>query len=366
MMLRSREVKGSHFSYPVELHEDFQGLRERLTSLPKVSSIIIITNRKIAGIYEKYIVKELRDSAIPFHILYTKEGEKNKHIDRVKKIYHELIKLDIDRKAVLVAFGGGVVGDFVGFIAATYQRGVRFVQVPTSLLASVDSSVGGKVAVNLDMGKNMVGAFHQPEFVFAPIFTLSTLPKKEWSCGLAEITKHAFLDAGPLLTLLEKAKRSDFQPKSSALLDSIDESVRIKSLVVGQDERETGLRAILNLGHTTGHAIESLTKYKKYSHGEAVSIGIMTALLLSRELLHFPEASLQRAIRVMKALELPLQIKENPEDILKHMFHDKKREGNQLKFVLLEDFGKPKFGITVGRDQILKTLLLQKGMKELG
>jgi 3-dehydroquinate synthase len=366
MKLQTREVIGDGFSYPVELYTDLAGFKERLSSLTKASQFIIITNREIAGIYEKYMIQEIKSLSIPFRIIYVKPGEKNKHIDRVKKVYHELVKFDADRKAVIIAFGGGVVGDFAGFIAATYQRGIRFVQVPTTLLACVDSSVGGKVAVNLDLGKNMVGAFYQPEFVFAPLFALSTLPSKEWSCGIAEIVKHAFLDGGAFLNRIESVSRKDFYAESEILRYSIDESVRYKSSVVAQDEKEGGLRAILNLGHTTGHAIESLTKYSKYSHGEAVSIGLMTALLLSKKVLGFSDENIQRAIRIMKALELPLVVKEKASDVVSHMDHDKKKEGKTLKFVLLEDFGKPKFGVSVDRDLILETIKFQKGWDLLG
>lgn len=366
MKLQSRSVAGEGFSYPVELHSDLSGLQERLTSLKGVSQFFVITNREIAGIYEKYLATELKSLSIPFHIIYVKPGEKNKHIDRVKKVYHELIKKEADRKAVIIAFGGGVVGDFAGFIAATYQRGIRFIQVPTTLLACVDSSVGGKVAVNLDLGKNMVGAFYQPEFVYAPLFSLSTLPEREWSCGLAEIVKHAFLDGGDFLTRLEKVSRADFDADSEILRYCIDESVRFKSSVVAQDEKEGGLRAILNLGHTTGHAIESVTKYAKYSHGEAVSMGLMTALLLSKKILGFSDDNLERAVKIMKSLKLPLVMKERASEIVMHMEHDKKKEGNSLKFVLLEDFGKPKFGVSVERDLILETIKLQKGWELLG
>ncbi|TGL54538.1 3-dehydroquinate synthase [Leptospira kemamanensis] len=363
MKLSEREIVGSDFRYPIELHEDFVGLSEKLKNLKKVSQVFVFTNREIAGIYEKYITKELKNSNIPFHFIYLKAGEKNKHIDRMKKVYHQLIQAEADRNAVIIAFGGGVVGDFTGFVAATYQRGVRFVQVPTTLLASVDSSVGGKVAVNVDSGKNMVGAFYQPEFVFAPLFTLSTLPKKEWSCGIAEVVKHSFLDGGTFLETLSKSKRSDFSEKSDIVRYAIEESVRVKSQIVSQDEKESGLRAVLNLGHTTGHAIESLTSYKKYSHGEAVSVGLVTALLLSKEILGFSESNFQKAISMMNQLELPTVLEEKPELVLQHMEHDKKKDGNTLKYVLLEDFGKPKFGVPVERKMILDILKRHKGMK---
>ncbi|MCZ8342169.1 MAG: 3-dehydroquinate synthase [Leptospira sp.] len=360
MSLRTRKIVGEGFEYPVELHEDFSAIPEKLQSLGKISKIFVCTNREIAGIYEKYLVKELKKLGIPFHFIYLKPGEKNKHIDRVKKVYHELIKEEADRNSLLIAFGGGVIGDFVGFIAATFLRGVRFVQIPTTLLACVDSSVGGKVAVNVDLGKNMVGAFYQPQFVYAPIFTLRTLPEREWSCGLAEIVKHSFLKGGDYFQKISQSKRNEYLPGSDLLLDAIDGSVQIKSEVVSQDEKEGGIRAILNLGHTTGHAIESLTQYKKYSHGEAVAIGIVTALLLSKEILNFSKDYFLQAISIMKSLELPTDLSEKPENILKHMEHDKKKDGSEIKFVLLSDFGASKYGVPISRDRILKTLMEHK------
>lgn len=346
--------------YPVILYENFQGLGEELRKIGNVSQVVIITERNIGQMYLKYLEAELAGFEKPIHTIFIKGGEKNKHIDRVKKIYHELIDLDADRKSVLVALGGGVVGDFAGFIAATYQRGIRFIQIPTTLLACVDSSVGGKVAVNVDKGKNMVGAFHQPCFVFIPLFALATLSQKEWKCGLAEIMKHSLLSGGEMWEDFRSHSRNDIQPQSEILRKFILDSVKFKAGVVGQDEKESGLRAILNLGHTTAHAIESRTKYKKYSHGEAVSIGLVTAIYLSQKKLNFPKEKIQEILNVMDEYALPIVDRTKPSEIIEHMEHDKKKDGNDLKFVLLEDIGKPQFGIPVDRKEILGVLKDQR------
>jgi 3-dehydroquinate synthase len=362
MNLAEQTVSGSNFSYPVRLNNDLNGLTQSCLELPKVSKFFLVTEREIAGIYQKFLEKEFKTLKIPVHFIYVKGGEKNKHFDKVKKVYEELIKEGADRNSVLIAFGGGVIGDLTGFIAATFLRGIRFVQVPTTLLAMVDSSVGGKVAVNVDKGKNMVGAFYQPSFVFIPLFTLTTISEKEWRCGLAEVTKHAFLAGGNFLEGLSKFNRADFQADSEAVRFSILESIAFKSSIVREDEKETGKRAILNFGHTTGHAIESLTNYDKYSHGEAVAKGMVTALLLSKKILGFSEDHLARALGLIQNMGLSTKIKEKSTEILTHMYSDKKKEGNTLKFVLLRDFGEPEFGIAVEPKLIIETIKEQKAM----
>lgn len=363
MILGQKQVDYTGGSYPILLAEDFQGLRAELDKISKISSVIIITERSIGQMYLKYVENELSGLSVPVQIIYTKGSEKNKHIDRVKKVYHAFIDGNADRKALVLALGGGVVGDFAGFIAATYQRGVRFVQIPTTLLASVDSSVGGKVAVNLDKGKNMVGSFHQPEFVFIPSFVMATLSEKDWRCGLAEILKHSLLNGGEMWSDFRSHNRSDILTDSPILRKMILDSVAFKASVVAQDEKEGGLRQILNLGHTTAHAIESLTKYKKYSHGEAVSIGLITALLLSRKV-GFSDDQIREIAEVMRGYGLPVFDSSKAGDIVSHMEHDKKKVGNDLKFVLLEEIGKPLYGISVSRKEIIDTWKEQRSAYE--
>jgi 3-dehydroquinate synthase len=353
------QVVHSNGSYPVKMYPDFIGLKNELESIPNVSRFIFITERSISQIYSKYIESELAGLNIPINTIFIKGGEKNKHIDRMKKIFNEIIEIGGDRKSVIVALGGGVVGDFAGFVAASYQRGIRFVQIPTTLLACVDSSVGGKVAVNVDKGKNMIGAFHQPILVYIPLFTLSTLPEKQWRCGLAEILKHSLLAGGELWNDFKSHTRKEVNIHSNILKKMILDSVRFKASIVGQDEKESGLRQILNLGHTTAHAIESFTKYKKYSHGEAVAIGLITALILSRKI-GFNSEKIKEIISIMKNYNLPTKDESKSSELWKHMSHDKKKEGNELKFVLLEDIGMPKYGISLVSKEIISALKEQR------
>ncbi|WCL48709.1 3-dehydroquinate synthase [Leptospira sp. GIMC2001] len=360
MKIAETKVEYGNSSYPIRLYKNFIGLKQELAAIENVSQFIIITERTIAQTYLKYVESELAGIPQPVYQIYIKGSEKNKHIDRMKKVFHQLIELGADRRTVIIAMGGGVVGDFAGFIAATYQRGIRFVQIPTTLLASVDSSVGGKVAVNLDKGKNMIGSFHQPNLVYMPLFTLSTLPEKEWKCGLAEILKHSLLSGGEMWQDFKSHKYSDINVDSAILTKFIMDSVKYKAWVVSQDEKESGLRQILNLGHTTAHAIESLTNYKKYSHGEAVSIGLVTALMLSSREVGFPNEKIRDIIQVMKNYNLPTSDSSKPSDILKHMDHDKKKEGNSLLFTLLEDIGKSRFKHEIARKEILSVLKDQR------
>jgi 3-dehydroquinate synthase len=356
MIVGEKKVNHSLGSYSICLSDDFKGLKERIESIPSVSNIIIFTERPIAQLYLKYLELELAGIKPSIQIVYLKGGEKNKHIDRVKKAYHQLVDFGADRKSLILALGGGVVGDFAGFIASTYQRGIRFVQIPTTLLAAVDSSVGGKVAVNLNKGKNMVGTFHQPEMVFMPLFTLSTLPKKEWRCGIAEIAKHSLLAGGQMWEDFRSHSYSDMKYDSDILKKMILDSIEFKASIVNQDEKEGGVRQILNLGHTTAHAIESLTKYSKYSHGEAVAIGIITALILSVEILNFPKELLREIITAMVKYDLPIKDSNKAAEIFEHMQHDKKKDGNVLKFVLLQNIGEYKYGVPVEKKDIIQAI----------
>lgn len=362
-LIETVPVNTEHKSVPVHLHTDLSGLSEEIAKLPGVTSIFLITERSIHSLYSKYLEKELSSLGIPVREIYVKGGEKSKHIDRTGDVYNKLIEYGADRKSLILAFGGGVVGDFAGFIASTYLRGIRFVQIPTTLLACVDSSVGGKVAVNADFGKNMIGSFYQPEFVFAPLFALSTLSSREWKCGQAEIIKHSLLSGGEYWEKVKAHSFKDLNVDSPILPYMIAESVRFKASVVSSDEKETGLRKILNLGHTTAHAIESVTKYKKFSHGEAVAIGLVTALLLSEQKSGLDPITTTETIATLKNYGLPFLTKLKSKELAKHMLHDKKNVGGSIRFVLLEKPGSPIFDIPVESRDIILTIRKQKGLE---
>jgi 3-dehydroquinate synthase len=358
-ILKENSVNLESHNYKVILSESFNGINDYSKYIQNISSFQIITEKNIYDLYSSELSSELSSTNIPFNYIIIKGKESNKHISKVGSVYNQLIQNKADRKSVILALGGGVVGDFSGFIASTYLRGIRFIQIPTTLLACVDSSVGGKVAVNADLGKNMIGSFHQPELVFAPIHTLiNTLPIKEWKCGISEVIKHSLLDGKDFFDKMKTINKRDFKSLENISF-YISESVRYKSKIVGIDPKEVGLRAVLNLGHTTGHAIESFLNYKKISHGEAVGIGIITALLLSQKIMGLAEDILASTVKIMKRLGLPYKTNLNPSTLVEHMKHDKKNSKGKIYFVLLSALGDPKFGVEINETEIINALNIQ-------
>lgn len=360
--LSENEVTLSNHTYQVILADSFAGLSKQIAALGFISSIQILTEDHIHDLYGEDLKRELLHLNIPIHLIIIKGKESNKHISKVRDVYNSLITNGADRKSIVLALGGGVVGDFSGFIAASFLRGIRFIQVPTTLLACVDSSVGGKVAVNADLGKNMIGAFHQPELVFAPLHTLiNSLPDKEWRCGLSEVLKHSLLAGGFFFEFMTHLKKKDIK-KTENVSKFIQESVYYKSKIVSQDPKENGIRAVLNLGHTTGHAIESLMNFKKISHGEAVGVGLITSLILSQQKFQLSEEVLLETIKIMKNLKLPYKTKLDIQDLISHMKHDKKNSKGKLYFILLEKLGQPRFGVEVSEEEIFRALKTQMSL----
>jgi 3-dehydroquinate synthase len=344
-------VQAGSKSYPVFVERGFGSeLFESIQDL-NATAIFVISQQGL----EKTVLGELfpeleKRLSIPrSHFLYLPPGEENKHLKNTGTFYNRMIELGVDRRSLILAAGGGVVGDFAGFIAATILRGVRFVQIPTTLLSAVDASVGGKVAINVDLGKNMVGAFHQPEFVYFNLNSLATLPEREWLCGLAEMAKHAFLESsGRLMKDLERDIPRLRDIGSEQLGRCVIDSIAFKASVVEKDEREEGLRAVLNLGHTTGHAIESVTHYTRFSHGETVSRGLATMLFLSMEVLKLSQAEADRMFSLLSGLGLPMDTAGfSSDELLEHMRYDKKTVAGLPRFVLLGGIGKPEYGIRI-------------------
>ncbi len=359
MILAQEEIRFGTTNYNIFLSESFQGLSKEIAKLETISKLFILTEKKIFKLHGKAFSKELKLLDIPYSFIFIKGKEKNKHIDSLKQIYNTLILSHIDRKSAIVALGGGVVGDLTGFVAATMLRGLRFIQVPTTLLACVDSSVGGKVAVNVDRGKNMVGAFHQPDLVFAPIHTLYTLPKKEWRCGVAEVLKHSLLRGGGFFDRIIQSSTDAIMEDKHLLQYCITESVRYKAEIVAEDEKETGKRAVLNLGHTLGHAIESCTQYKKYSHGEAVGIGLLLALSLSYHKFGLDQTVLTQTLAFMKRSKFKLSDPTSPKKLLEHIKHDKKNQNGKIRFSLLRTLGDPVWNVEIEEKLILSLLKKQ-------
>jgi 3-dehydroquinate synthase len=265
----------------------------------------------------------------------------------------------LERKSFIVALGGGVVGDLAGFVAATYLRGIPFVQAPTTLLAQVDSSVGGKTGVNLKAGKNLVGAFYQPQLVLCDLDALKTLPKREYISGLAEVIKYGVIYDAVLFAQLERNLPKLLQRDAATLRNVIARCCEIKAEVVGQDETESGLRAILNFGHTIGHAIENSSGYGKFLHGEAISIGQVAAAKLSQKILGLPSGDAERIEKLFVCAGLPVKTRLNAalrKKLLAAMLLDKKVSGGEVKFVLAKKIGRVEFGCKVPAETIGRIL----------
>ncbi len=274
-------------------------------------------------------------------------GESAKNWASLNLIFTELLKFNMPRKTLILALGGGVIGDIAGLAASLYQRGAPYIQIPTTLLAQVDSSVGGKTAINHPLGKNMIGSFYQPKMVLIDIDFLKTLPSREFSAGMAEIIKYGLIFDPEFFNFLEINKTKILNKDPEILLKIIKKSCEIKAYIVSQDERESGIRAILNFGHTYGHAIELLTEYQTFLHGEAVSMGMVLALRKSMEIFNLDPELLPRVLDLLKFFNLPREIPEDlnkilsPENMLNAMLKDKKNagEGHQLTLVLLKKLG---------------------------
>ena len=302
----------------------------------------IITDTNVGRRYAKIVFDSLACAGFSPMLIVVPAGETAKSLKTVQACYDHLAAQRLERKSFIVALGGGVVGDLAGFVAATYLRGIPFVQAPTTLLALVDSSVGGKVGVNLKAGKNLVGAFYQPRLVLCDLDTLKTLPEREFRAGLAEVIKYGIIHDAMLFAQLERDLPKILKRDPKTLAAVIARCCEIKAEVVAKDENEGGLRAILNFGHTIGHAIENVTGYGKYLHGEAISIGQVAAAKLSREMLGFPKRDVERVEGIFRCAGLPVTIKLNANQrqrVLAAMRHDKKVSGGEIKFVLAKKIG---------------------------
>jgi len=319
----------------------------------------IITDTNVGRRYAKIVFDSLARAGFSPMLIVVPAGETAKSLKTVQACYDHLAEQRLERKSFIVALGGGVVGDLAGFVAATYLRGIPFVQVPTTLLALVDSSVGGKVGVNLKAGKNLVGAFYQPKLVLCDLNTLKTLTEREFRAGFAEVIKYGIICDAKLFAQLERDLPKILKCDPKTLAAVIARCCEIKADVVSKDETEGGLRAILNFGHTIGHAIENISGYGKYLHGEAISIGQVAAAKLSREILGFPERDIERIDNIFRRAGLPVAIKLNAKQrqkLFAAMRHDKKVSGGEIKFVLAEKIGLVRFGQKVPADLIDQSL----------
>jgi len=325
-------------SYPILIGRNLLNDASLWRQAGEGSVAAIVSNTTIAPLYASALEASIR--ALFTHVIRIElpDGEQHKNFSSLNQIFDSLLSAQADRGSVLFALGGGVIGDMTGFAASTYMRGVQFVQVPTTLLAQVDSSVGGKTAVNHPLGKNMIGTFYQPQLVVADLDTLNTLPQREVSAGLAEVVKYGPIMDSKFLDWLEVNMDALLARDTEALAYAVQRSIELKAQVVSSDERESGVRAILNFGHTFGHAIESGLGYGVWLHGEAVGCGMVMALHLSHRLGLVSEDYVRRVTSLIARAGLPTKGPDlPPERYLELMRLDKKSERGQLRFVVVEE-----------------------------
>ena len=319
-------------------------------TLPEIeldTKTAIITNPKVAGLHINYLTNHLKTKEL--HIITLPDGEEYKNFDSINYALDRLFDAKFDRNSTLIAFGGGVIGDMTGFIASIFLRGIKFIQIPTTLLSMVDSSVGGKTGINNKYGKNLIGTFYQPEAVYIDTYFLNTLEKREFAAGMAEIIKMA--------VMFDKKFFEDIKNEKLSLEEMIKRAVELKAEVVNQDEKEKGIRSVLNYGHTFGHVIENLTNYKTYLHGEAVAIGMVMANELSKKLGYLSKNEANEIKELLKKYNLPTNFKiEDIDEFYNHFFLDKKTMNNEIKFIIPEKIGKYKIVKNID-EKIIKDIL---------
>ena len=354
--MKKLQVELGDRSYPIYIGAGLLNQAELYTQHIKARQVMVVTNTTIAPLYLDKVLKNLQEFAVETVIL--PDGEQFKTLETVTHIFDKLLTSKFSRNATLIALGGGVIGDMGGFAAACYQRGIAFLQIPTTLLAQVDSSVGGKTGVNHPLGKNMIGAFYQPQCVIADADVLDTLDDRHLSAGLAEVIKYGLIRDLEFFEWLEANINALLARDKQALAYAIERSCLNKAQIVSEDETETGVRATLNLGHTFGHAIETGAGYGTYLHGEAVAIGTCQAADLSRRKGWLTDAEVDRIIALFKKCKLPTHPPEqlDSDRFLELMAVDKKNVNGQIRLILLSKIGVATLPIDVDKDLLIQTL----------
>jgi 3-dehydroquinate synthase len=341
--MKTLNVSLGERSYPICIGSGLLKIPELFKPWIAGKSVFVVTNTTVGPLYSQTLIQAISSDAKSVHEIVLPDGESYKDWVTLQKIFDALLTHGADRKSVLIALGGGVIGDMVGFAAASFMRGIRFIQVPTTLLAQVDSSVGGKTGINHPLGKNMIGAFHQPVAVIADLDTLKSLPPRELSAGLAEVIKHGAIADAEFFNWIEAHPQELLNCDSNAMSHAVERSCEIKSAVVAADEKESGIRAILNFGHTFGHAIESGLGYGKWLHGEAVGCGIVMAADLSSRLGYLQSGEVSRIKKLIATMGLPnCAPKLGNKRFFDLMRIDKKSEGGEIRYITLEKIGKAK------------------------
>ena len=361
-MMKTLTVTLEERSYPIYIGAGLLSRTELLVQHIQNKEVCIVTNSTVSPLYLKNLTANLSDD---FHceVVVLPDGEQYKTLTELNQIFDQLLRSQFSRQVTLIALGGGVIGDMAGFAAACYQRGVRFIQIPTTLLSQVDSSVGGKTAVNHALGKNMIGAFYQPECVIADTTTLNTLDERQLSSGLAEVIKYGLINDLIFFEWLEKNIAGLRSRDESLLAEAIERSCNNKANIVAKDEREKGVRALLNLGHTFGHAIETGMGYGQVLHGEAIAIGMMMAANLSLRLGWLMESDVARIEQLFIAAGLPVKVpsKMSETDFMSLMAIDKKVQDGVIRLVLLKEIGHAVISDSYGASLLSETLIHYTG-----
>lgn len=345
------------FHYPICFEENFSNLAQAMRAEGLVDrKICIVTDSNVGPLYESAVEEVLRKVSSDISVFTFEAGEKNKNLDTVSSLYQTLIQNGLDRKSLLVALGGGVVGDLTGFGAATYLRGIDFIQIPTTLLAQVDSSVGGKTGVDFQQYKNMVGAFHQPKLVYMNLSTLTTLPAEQFACGMGEILKTGLICDGEFFRFVCREQESIKALDMKLIAAMVRRCCEIKAGVVERDPKEQGERALLNLGHTVGHAVEKLKNFTLL-HGQCVGAGLVAAAYLSMKRGLLNEQEYQEICRGCADYDLPIHVDGLiPQDVLAATKKDKKMEQGYIKFILMDGIGKSFIDKTVTDAEMLSCI----------
>jgi 3-dehydroquinate synthase len=349
-------------SYPITIGTDMLLGLGREVSEFGFSRVMVLSNPTVFPLYGDIVLDSLDSAGLKASVVLIPDGEEYKGLLWTYHIYDEMLKQRLDRASAVIALGGGVIGDIAGFAASTYMRGISFIQVPTTLLAQVDSSVGGKTGVNHPLGKNMIGTFYQPKLVWTDVGTLKTLQRREFLSGIAEVIKYGVIWDEGLFSYLETHRQAILSLDSETLMFIIKRSCEIKSDIVSRDEREAGLRAVLNYGHTIGHAIETATGYTTYLHGEAVAIGMQLEARLSAALGYLDGGESERIRSIIDSYGLPADLPPdiNPEVVLSSMELDKKAVAGSLRFVLPERIGAVNIRAVTDRDKIAGSMGLRR------
>lgn len=344
-------------SYDIYIGENWlPKLGQLLGIFPKTSQAIMITDENVSRLWSQQVFEVLAAAGFKVEKTVIPGGEGCKNLTTAAQLHEHMVTIGLDRKSLVLALGGGIVGDIAGFVAATYMRGINYIQIPTTLLAQVDSSVGGKTGVNLPQGKNLVGAFYQPDLVFIDTIFLTTLPEREFLTGLAEVIKYGIIWDQDFFAYLETQRQRIQARDSECLLHIISRCCTIKADIVAQDETEQGVRALLNLGHTYGHAFEALSNYR-FTHGEAVAIGTICAARLASDLGLLATPDLERIIALIHDYGLPTDYGDlDTSDIIVQMHTDKKNVGGKMQLVLPIALGKSQLFDTITEDQVAASL----------